>query len=1032
MRNKSIKNQSIDIKKAIGTAMIIVSAFLLLCLITRSALLGIVGKAISDFFLGVFGIVSYALMLGILVAGIMVVMNRKVILPKLQIANFAIMFFAITLLIHAITSAHSAVANSFSAYLSACYDFSAMTTFGGAFGGLFLWPLCNAITIFGAYIFILALLILTVFICAEYFFKISNLQIERTARFVKKDIAKESFIQPQYPKNKLFVATINESQPKIVVQPQPKVNKAYNELYNERLSDDSISYELPEPRVAPSAHEQLYGDYWRNSEYQSTSSRRSAMPSQSYTEDYERRSSIPKNNDNIVSAPMSTFNKPFDEPPAILHGDDQYTGDTFNIQQTDEFLAEKKPAKRTKKETAKKDLYALKGNNMEPDETLPPIVNGEEVSAQLKKKEVYEQFNGASGTGNNIYNIADHKKEEPIVAPKPTYSPAVNKNETATTQSAYKPSASPISPAPFVKVEDKSSETVAYTENKEMERVAVDEPIYEVDLLDDKELEDISIAEAITEPKYDEIELEKEEPVKFVEKPFLNKNSNEKGFQVGFAAAVGDDKKEEKPVHKYEKYVPPVLQLLDDAAFDPNVVNEDYEAIGKNIEQLLAQFKVESTLVNIIHGPTVTRYEYQIASGISVKRVTSLADDISMVVASKSSVRIEAPIRGKNLFGIEVPNAKVAKVPLRSVLESADFQNSSHALTFALGIDIGGQKIVADLADMPHLLIAGSTGQGKSVCMNSLIISLLYKYGPEDLRFILVDPKRVEFSVYNKLPHLMINDIICEPEKAISAFNWLIKEMERRFTLFAEYGVRDIKGYNLAIDTETTQKLPRIVLVVDEVADLMQYNKSEIEQRIQKLAQKARAAGIHLVMATQRPSVDIITGVIKANFPARIALRVTTAADSKTILAQGGPEKLLGKGDMFFQTANMSDPLRLQGALITDDEVKEVVNFIAANNECYFDEEVATAIMKAKQASSNGGGDDDDLDDLFYDALKYVIDTGSASISMLQRRFSIGYNRAGRLIQDMEEKHFVSQFEGAKPRQVLITAEEYEQLFNEQ
>ena len=256
--------------------------------------------------------------------------------------------------------------------------------------------------------------------------------------------------------------------------------------------------------------------------------------------------------------------------------------------------------------------------------------------------------------------------------------------------------------------------------------------------------------------------------------------------------------------------------------------------------------------------------------------------------------------------------------------------------------------------------------------------------------------------------------------------------MERRFTLFAEYGVRDIKGYNLAIDTETTQKLPRIVLVVDEVADLMQYNKSEIEQRIQKLAQKARAAGIHLVMATQRPSVDIITGVIKANFPARIALRVTTAADSKTILAQGGPEKLLGKGDMFFQTANMSDPLRLQGALITDDEVKEVVNFIAANNECYFDEEVATAIMKAKQASSNGGGDDDDLDDLFYDALKYVIDTGSASISMLQRRFSIGYNRAGRLIQDMEEKHFVSQFEGAKPRQVLITAEEYEQLFNEQ
>ena len=1087
MKNKSLNKKSFDVRKSIGTTVIVISAFLLFCLITGSTFLGIIGKAVSNFFFGLFGLTAFAVISAALVAGIMVLADKHVVLPKIQIANFIIMFFAVSLLIHLMTSQGGVAENSYSEYLGACYNYAEMSTFGGAFSALFVWPLCNALSVFGTYIFIIALIILTVFIAAEYFFKISNMKLEKS----EKIITKESYIQPHYPKNKLFVATINDNKQAPVqqvvhhvytqqgsfnAQPQQqrvKVNNSFNELYGDRGANRSyepqndFGHQNNEfERQQKTAREQLYGDrLWQNQDSSAFSARsdmsvqRGATPNTSYTKDFENYyGNVLKNNENIKTAPVSNFNKTFDEPPAILHGDDQYTSDTLNIKKTAEFLAEEKPDKKVKS-NAKDELYALKGE-MRPDDNLPPIVNGDEMSAQIKRKEAFERLQQSGSVQNKedvrfggvsaSKPVVEKAQQEKPVQPKeaePWVADYVTKREELSSEKSeeilpklsfkddfsakFEPvqdeRADEAKPMPFLDFEDKVSKEYSYKENKELESVKPEDPIFEEDLLSDGELKGISAADMVVESEQP-IQAKTEEP-KFIEKPFLQKAV--KGFQVGFVTDKESEAKAQKPVHKYEKYVPPVLQLLDDSVFDPSVVSEDYESIGQSIQNTLAQFKVESKLVNIIHGPTVTRYEFEMAPGISVKRVNSLADDISMVVASKSSVRIEAPIPGKNLFGIEVPNKKVAKVPLRSILESPEFQNDKHALTFALGIDIGGQKIIADLADMPHLLIAGSTGQGKSVCMNSLIISMLYKYSPEDLRFILVDPKRVEFSVYNKLPHLMINDVITEPEKAISAFNWLIKEMERRFLLFSEYGVRDIRGYNDAIDTETTQKLPRIVLVVDEVADLMQYNKNEIEQRIQKLAQKARAAGIHLVLATQRPSVDIITGVIKANFPARIALRVTAVADSKTILAQGGPEKLLGKGDMFFQTANMADPIRLQGALILDEEVRDVVNFVAANNESYFDTEVADAILKTKkEAGGKNGDDDDDLDELFFDALKYVIEIGTASISMLQRRFSIGYNRAGRLIQDMEEKHFVSQFEGAKPRQVLITMEEYENLFN--
>lgn len=513
--------------------------------------------------------------------------------------------------------------------------------------------------------------------------------------------------------------------------------------------------------------------------------------------------------------------------------------------------------------------------------------------------------------------------------------------------------------------------------------------------------------------------------IKYSEKPFIA-TEDVRAYQGMIDV---DDGQTMPPPHYYRPYVAPSIDLLNNAPIDRAAAEEDYEENARILEQTLNEFKIEAKVQNIVTGPTVTRYELSLAPGISIKKISNLTEDITRRLSAIGSVRLETTISGKDLFGIEVPNKNTEPVTLRSIIQSESFKKPCNGLRFALGIDIGGEHIVPDLAEMPHLLVAGSTGTGKSVCLNSLIISLMYRYSPEELRFILIDPKRVEFFVYNKMPHLMIDEVITEYEKSIAAFTWAIEEMERRYGLFAEIGAKNISTYNRIIDPETTQKLPRIVMVVDELSELIMYDKNEVETRIKSLSAKARAAGIHLVLATQRPSVDIITGVIKANLPSRIALRVFSTADSKTILDQGGPEKLLGKGDMLFVMGNTPKPVRLQGALVTMAEVERVVEFVKRNNEAYYDEEVENKISKEKQ--NEIFDDEDDLDPLFMQALEYIIDSGAgvASISMLQRRFSIGYNRAGKIIEDMVQKHFVSGYDGSKSRKVLISKEEFEKLY---
>lgn len=463
-----------------------------------------------------------------------------------------------------------------------------------------------------------------------------------------------------------------------------------------------------------------------------------------------------------------------------------------------------------------------------------------------------------------------------------------------------------------------------------------------------------------------------------------------------------------------------------------NLKNEDVSTeLQQNSQRLvdtLKSFGVQTRVIDVSRGPSVTRYELQPQAGVKISKITSLADDIALNLAA-AGVRIEAPIPNKAAVGIEVPNKNVSVVNIREIVESDTFKRAQSPLTMALGKDIAGNIAVADIAKMPHLLIAGATGSGKSVCINSIIISLLYKSSPDDVRFLMVDPKVVELGGYNGIPHLLV-PVVTDPRKASGALNWAVNEMLKRYKLFADNNVRDLKGFNAlaAKEDNELQKMPQIVIIIDELADLMMAAPNEVEDAICRLAQMARAAGMHLIIATQRPSVDVITGVIKANIPSRIAFAVSSQVDSRTILDGGGAEKLLGRGDMLFYPVGAAKPTRVQGCFVSDGEVERVVDFIKNKESAEYDESILEEIEKNAAADSKGGGGGDsagDEDDMLSDAIACVVEAGSASTSFLQRRLKLGYARAARLIDAMEERGIVGPFEGSKPRQVLITRQQW-------
>lgn len=538
-----------------------------------------------------------------------------------------------------------------------------------------------------------------------------------------------------------------------------------------------------------------------------------------------------------------------------------------------------------------------------------------------------------------------------------------------------------------------------------------------------------------TEPAF--LRLINEDGTKGEVTPLNNENIFVKAEpQKQKAKKIDEVKENDVKMKDGRQYVLPPLELLREPVSKGNVdFTEELQSNAKKIVETLNSFGVSTKIVDICRSPSVTRYELQPDAGVKISRITSLSDDLALNLAA-AGVRIEAPIPNKAAIGIEVPNKERNPVLLRELIDTAQYRNAKSKLNVAIGRDIQGTPTYTDIAKMPHLLIAGTTGSGKSVCLNTMIVSLLYNATPQEVKLILIDPKMVEFSIYSGIPHLLV-PVVADPRKASGALCWAVTEMEKRYKLFSEQGVRNLAGYNDYLEAKGEEALPRIVIFIDELADLMMVASNEVESSICRLAQKARAAGMHFVVATQRPSVDVITGIIKANIPSRLALSVSSQVDSRTILDSVGAEKLLGNGDMLFSPIGMSKPIRLQGAYVSDDEIEAIVDHIKSQETAEYDTEVIEEIERqaAAEGKKKKGSDaftaidgEDDSDELLPSAVEVVLEAGMASTTLLQRKLKLGYARAARIIDDLEEKRIIGPFEGSKPRKVLITKEQWYEM----
>lgn len=572
----------------------------------------------------------------------------------------------------------------------------------------------------------------------------------------------------------------------------------------------------------------------------------------------------------------------------------------------------------------------------------------------------------------------------------------------------------------FVKIlsaiKEKSLELREKSQAKKASKKELEENL--IDDYPDDEPEKFNITDSTLEDK-----PVKKKPLKNYDLESLGdaKVNNYKSRQVEFADLNDNFRRE------FGDYAYPSIDLLEDRDEDGGMDNDQIRKRAIAIEETLDSFGIDGKVVQIDVGPTVTCYELKPQRGVKVSKIINLADDLALSLAS-SGIRIQAPIPGKSHVGIEVPNDKKEVVGLKEILASENFVKAKSKIPFAMGKSISGNVEVSAIEKMPHLLVSGATGSGKSVCINTIIMSILYKHSPNDVKLLLVDPKVVELSIYNGIPHLIM-PVITDPKKASSSLFWAISEMEKRYKLFEKHHVRDIVGYKRAQKSDDSmENLPYIVIIIDELADLMMTVGAEVEDYITRLAQKSRACGIHLIIATQRPTVDVITGTIKANIPSRIAFAVTSQIDSRTILDAQGAEKLLGKGDMLYQSSDSMKPVRIQGAFVSDDEVMNVVNSIKEGNEVAYDQE---AIDKVEEVSVKETDFSEDEDELIDEAIKVIVNENTASVSMLQRKLKIGYARAGRLIDQLEQRGVVGGYEGSKPRKVLIDRSYFEGGDNE-
>lgn len=1028
------KRSYILTKETFGMTLLLFCALLTVILLTGGLVFFGFGKAICTFMYGTFGYASYIVVALLGYLGEWLVFEKKVkfnIRCSLCVALTVLMAF---LLFHSVTTAKFDM-GSYGNYLEQCYLNAANGykgyTFGGVFCGLIVYPIANGTTYIGAYV-IFALL--TVLCAGLSFWVIRNY-------ILGKAVAKAG-------------AEAKAEKDESVAQPSDVSNKNIDSLYSLNENHEIVSrarasgapqsarteYEAPEQ---PHSSKQENKKHDINDKYSPENLGRKILfePGEFAAESYRR---------NMIYNENSYFNHPVKNDDDYLKSFSSGSGQSATSFQ---------PAPSA--EISYTQDYSSGVENSDGDNQTPSYLYGDRPvesfggSFEERSSSANEEFNSytvdessSSGFDNKF---AEPQQTEQWTRPAPAepVQPVQPAPPAPPAQSFEVPSREEVSSAPAEEEKPRertnifdifsaSNPRLSSQRNVEPDSSVIESSTRErsrENIFDDGDDGDNLFADSAP------LGGQRVEPVRESRVPQETPRS--------MPPAVSQPKVEEapkeeppKPKHVWKKYVRPSLELLDDYPENNNVNTAEIEDSKRIICETLAGFRIDSKISNVVVGPAITRYDVIIEDRTNIKNALKYREAIAMALMKEN---VTAYLNySKGAISIEVPNSSRCVVGLKGMLASSTFLNAKpNSLSFALGKNVEGQVVCPDITKMPHLLVAGTTGSGKSICLSTLIISLLYKYGPEELRFILVDPKQVEFISYDKLPHLMINEIIYDVDKAIKALNWAIKEMERRYQLFkemTEQGVatKNLTEYNAHLP-EGEEKLPKIVVILDEFGDLMLQAKKEIESRIIRLVQKSRACGIHLILATQRPSVDCITGLIKSNLPTRIGFKVNSFDDARCIFDIGGAEKLLGKGDLYFRSAENPELARIQGCFIDTHEVQKVTDFIKQNNETYFDQSVSDFINTVEEEARDdmGGGDGEDggdaskVDDTFIKALKFCVTSNQASVSMIQRRFPIGYMKACKIIDWMENMNYITQSEGSKPRKVLLSREEFIQRYGD-
>ncbi len=995
------KDSIVLTKETLGVVLVLFSTLVLICLISGDGIFSAPGQYVKAFFLGLFGYFAYVVVTSLICVGVMLVADKK--LPLSKRVKFLLTFALVLIMLLAQVITMSGSSLSYGEYLKESYAMGwgglKESSGGGVLTALVAYPITLLLTEIGAYVVLGVLIAIDVYALVLTYVKPPKQKAEKTnkkfnssyveEKAVSEANTEELVVEKAFPVQTLSKPTEKPMQRLFVNNPQDFAVKSNRELKKGESAELKLGFANGGLNV--SSAEQPY--------------------SKTFSEDLKKKIDYIKM-PSVIDVEKTIATDYSTKPKSIMR-DEQTTTSSVSV-------SDYVPSRQTKEQTPQ----------VQPEQSIPMFEHeGETVGDNAQSR-----ANSFSNKYADIEDIVGSAKPTPSITEefRPIESYAQNSVE-----SNVQPRIEREIPVVEEKIEQ---EIVAPKEEIN------DTPPPESNII--KRSRGIFFGEEKTETAKEEpAVLSPSEKPSFTSRVTADGNvgGRSRGFDFN---SVQNQSKEETP-EKKEKPAPPInrpyhrppIDLLQTYAQTVDQSEENHEQKLEIIKRTLGDFNINAEPQGYIQGPSITRYEIMMPAGVSVRKVLGFDDDLKMRLESKSGVRIEAPIPGKNLVGIEVANKHKVTVGLRQVIEGmAGKKIKSGALEFAIGKDIVGNSISDDLAKGPHYLVAGATGSGKSVCLNAMIVSLIMRYSPEDLRLILIDPKRVGFRCYEHLPHLMIDEIITEPKKALAVLQWAYNEMEKRYAIFENSSgvISNIQAYNEEIASATVPKMPRIVIIVDELADLMETCKKDMESKIRALAQKSRAAGIHLVLATQRPSVDIITGTIKANLPSRIALKVMNHVDSQTILSEGGAEKLLGNGDMLYKNSSMADYERYQGAWISDAEINNVVSYIIEKNKAYFDDELQEYLekeTKPKQEESYSDTDDgtgrdpNEVNEFFLKALWLAVTTQTVSISQLQRRFQIGYARAGGLVDQMERMGFVSGNEGSKARRVLLSREEFENRF---